>query len=689
MNVLVLLLTGCTWISDLDIEKARSRADDDGDGHSKAEDCDDSNPNIYPNAEDAWYDGIDTDCLNNNDFDADEDGYVADQYIGFVTNGDPSTGLLPGGDCDDADPMSYPFADDVWYDGIDSDCNGRNDYDQDNDGYEVTSFVALNADGEEETFEHTGDDCDDLQAEIHPNALDTWYDGIDTDCLLNNDYDADGDGHTPPSYESDLPDDDCNDSNPDIYPQESEVWYDGIDSNCGGDNDYDQDGDGYEAYSYTVLNEDGAEETIVHGGDDCDDYEVSSYVGAVEILSNGLGSPDTIDRDCDGSATSFVLTSVDWLQFDILDDQPSFVHTLQSSENSSNLFVAMMSESSTGTSASNPLAIGFDLETLEPVTYFSWATIPYGYTQGMSIQVTEEFFFGVFGEINATETTVLDRWLHITARNLTSGTITHRRSFVGGNAPEFEDIDIFLDDSSGVERVNAIGCESSDDDDGGLGFNLQYAMNPASSFFSSTGLLLEDKQDSPELSQCKLYGEAGAGKLIGQADSEIIIYDFSYGDGTATPTFTQNSTIPGTPKQILLLDKSEEMPLLLFDDSDDDGIGDITLWTFSDTAGVPVTGTETTIATEVEADSIHAFLRDSTLVIGFADADGVPVVLYGEPGEDLASYYATVDFTATEVLPYLSDDEQRVMVIAIGGSSLDAGGEIIPDDLAFGYASLY
>ena len=38
------------------------------------------------------------------------------------------------GDCNDEDASIYVGADDTWYDGIDSNCDGANDYDQDGDG---------------------------------------------------------------------------------------------------------------------------------------------------------------------------------------------------------------------------------------------------------------------------------------------------------------------------------------------------------------------------------------------------------------------------------------------------------------------------------------------------------------------------------------------------------------------------
>ncbi|MBM4393692.1 MAG: hypothetical protein FJ090_21410, partial [Deltaproteobacteria bacterium] len=116
-------------------------------------------------------------------------------------DGDGHGSLDTGGeDCDDADPSINPSAEDAWYDGIDSDCDGANDYDQDADGYDNTS------------------DCDDTDAAVNPGATETWYDGIDSNCDGADDYDQDADGYDNTT--------DCNDTDATINPAAAETWYD-------------------------------------------------------------------------------------------------------------------------------------------------------------------------------------------------------------------------------------------------------------------------------------------------------------------------------------------------------------------------------------------------------------------------------------------------------------------------------
>ena len=108
--------------------------------------------------------------MNANDYDADGDGALSSDY--------------GGKDCDDANSDIYPGAEEIWYDGVDQDCDG-NDDDQDGDGYSQA------------------DDCNDTDGAIKPGATEIWYDGVDQNCDDLSDYDADQDDQPrPPPRES-------------------------------------------------------------------------------------------------------------------------------------------------------------------------------------------------------------------------------------------------------------------------------------------------------------------------------------------------------------------------------------------------------------------------------------------------------------------------------------------------------
>ena len=148
--------------------------DADNDGYETLDvggtDCDDNDPDVYPGAPDAWYDGDDDNCDGADDYDQDGDGYQT-----LVWNEDPKAG---GGDCQDANATINPGAKDIWYDGIDSNCDGANDYDQDEDGYS-----SLDA--------GFGSDCDDENAEINADN-EEMFNGADDDCDGIPDQDVPG-----------------------------------------------------------------------------------------------------------------------------------------------------------------------------------------------------------------------------------------------------------------------------------------------------------------------------------------------------------------------------------------------------------------------------------------------------------------------------------------------------------------
>lgn len=134
-------------------------------------DCDDGDSAIHPGAEEVC-DGIDNDCDGVDDppdqawyLDQDGDGWGGEEIVACAQ---PSEGIEQGGDCDDGDPSVFPGAEETWYDGVDGNCDGADDYDADGDGY------AVDVPAEE--------DCDDGDPTVYPGAPDVCDDGIDADC---------------------------------------------------------------------------------------------------------------------------------------------------------------------------------------------------------------------------------------------------------------------------------------------------------------------------------------------------------------------------------------------------------------------------------------------------------------------------------------------------------------------------
>jgi len=141
-------------------------------------DCDDDDEAVHPGAPEQC-DLVDSDCdgtLGDPEStdaitvhpDADSDGYGAARMA--VMGCPNSQWLVDASDCDDGDPAVHPRAVEIWYDGIDQDCDGSSDYDQDQDGYDAYQEAA------------DGDDCDDLDPAIHPRVEDIPNDGIDQNC---------------------------------------------------------------------------------------------------------------------------------------------------------------------------------------------------------------------------------------------------------------------------------------------------------------------------------------------------------------------------------------------------------------------------------------------------------------------------------------------------------------------------
>ncbi|MGZ8735200.1 MAG: MopE-related protein, partial [Acidimicrobiia bacterium] len=282
--------------------------DQDRDGYPLDEECNDLDPLIFPDetVEEIWYNDVDENC-DGNLYDKDGDGFESALYGGTDCWDDPED--MPAdfevmhGRTQPAANQVYPGnEDDTWYDGVDADCAGNSDFDQDLDGYDTDEL--------ENRAGVTGTDCEDEDSEAYPGASEIWYNDVDNDCLGGSDYDADGDGF---DYDAEISTGtDCDDARPEVNTDANEACGTTYDDNCDGDLDlldatdcitwnYDGDGDTYGTAStecwceaQTATNFDASND------DDCDDASASDYPGATESVANGD------DEDCDGGDTCYV-----------------------------------------------------------------------------------------------------------------------------------------------------------------------------------------------------------------------------------------------------------------------------------------------------------------------------------------------------------------------------------------------
>ncbi len=302
-SLLLGVLLGCSG------EEAPIADDADGDGYASADDCDDADASVHPDAtescndrDDDCDDAIDEDLAFSFWPDADGDGYGdaglqqsgCVQAAGTVVNDD---------DCDDAAIAVNPGAAERC-DGLDNNCSGFADegvlltlyLDADGDGYGDVTGTGEGCDATD-GLSATNDDCDDTNAAAHPGAE-------EADCADPTDYDCDGHvTYTDVDLDGWAACLDCDDDDLAISPDAAELC-DAVDNDCddaideeGAEDAYawyaDIDGDGYGDPSGARVYACSQPVGYVADSADCDDLNSHVNPSIPEIC-------DGFDDDCDG-----------------------------------------------------------------------------------------------------------------------------------------------------------------------------------------------------------------------------------------------------------------------------------------------------------------------------------------------------------------------------------------------------
>ncbi|TNE91569.1 MAG: hypothetical protein EP330_05020 [Deltaproteobacteria bacterium] len=248
-------------------------ADADRDGFTTCMgDCRDDLPEINPAAPEEACNEVDDNCdgVIDEGLDRDGDGWIAC----LVVLEDGCIPDQPLCDCDDTNAYVAPYLPEICGDGLDNNCDGAVDNDEDVDGDGWTTCEG---------------DCRDNDPFFSPGAAELC-DDLDNDCDFRTDegFDVDGDGWRTCAG-------DCDDTSAVTYPLAEELC-DTLDNDCNGvvDDEWpDRDLDGFTECDPTP---------------DCAEGDATVSPAQVESCDNGVdddcdGATDWQDADCD--ATSY------------------------------------------------------------------------------------------------------------------------------------------------------------------------------------------------------------------------------------------------------------------------------------------------------------------------------------------------------------------------------------------------
>ena len=123
-------------------------------------------------------DNLDADALGTNAYfwDYDADGW-GDSPAGSRCDAQPNQ-VLTTGDRGPSDPSMNPGETEIWYNGVDNDCSGGSDYDQDLDGYEHDAYGGVDCDDDDATIAPWGP----TETISVPGDFATIQEAIDANC---------------------------------------------------------------------------------------------------------------------------------------------------------------------------------------------------------------------------------------------------------------------------------------------------------------------------------------------------------------------------------------------------------------------------------------------------------------------------------------------------------------------------